>query len=303
MPTLPDGAVDDDGLSGADAEQVERAHRGLHRHRQRGGAREVQRRRHRARSSPAAPARRRRRRRRRRRTRPRRPRRRVTPSPSSSTTPATSWPVRLGRSPPIAPLRTFQSIGLTPAARTATRIWPGPGCGIRELHELQHLGSAELAELDRLHRCASGLTVTATQLGSVSPRRAPGPERTPRRASVLGQPAGERVLLAGVKAAEQREAATHRLGAVAEARPRPRRSCAERSEDAQRGVPGERAEAHDHPRGARAARARGPGRAGRCRARPGSACWPAARSGPRRATQQSRSASPSSRVTDVGWLA
>jgi hypothetical protein len=29
----------------------------------------------------------------------------------------------------IMPLRAFQSIGFTPAARTATRTWPGPACG------------------------------------------------------------------------------------------------------------------------------------------------------------------------------
>ena len=51
----------------------------------------------------------------------------------------------------MAPLRTFQSMGLTPAARTATRIWPGAGLGIRELHELQHLGASELTELNPSH--------------------------------------------------------------------------------------------------------------------------------------------------------
>src|SRR5215831_13182536 len=34
-----------------------------------------------------------------------------------------------GRSPSIRPSRFFQSLGLTPAARTAIRTWPGPGCG------------------------------------------------------------------------------------------------------------------------------------------------------------------------------
>ena len=28
-----------------------------------------------------------------------------------------------------APLRIFQSMGFTPAASTATRIWPAPACG------------------------------------------------------------------------------------------------------------------------------------------------------------------------------
>jgi uncharacterized protein DUF5753 len=53
----------------------------------------------------------------------------ATPSPSSSTTPAASWPRVCGSSPSIRPLRFFQSLGLTPAARTAIRTWPRPGCG------------------------------------------------------------------------------------------------------------------------------------------------------------------------------
>ena len=54
----------------------------------------------------------------------------VTPSPSASTTPATSLPSPAGNafgSPGTEPCRTFQSNGLTPAARTARRTWPGPG--------------------------------------------------------------------------------------------------------------------------------------------------------------------------------
>ena len=54
-------------------------------------------------------------------------------SPISSTTPATSLPGIFGNSSVmtsrIAPLRIFQSMGLTPAARTATRIWSSPACG------------------------------------------------------------------------------------------------------------------------------------------------------------------------------
>src|SRR5580692_6427245 len=34
-----------------------------------------------------------------------------------------------GSSPSIRPCRFFQSLGLTPTARTAIRTWPGPGCG------------------------------------------------------------------------------------------------------------------------------------------------------------------------------
>ena len=40
-----------------------------------------------------------------------------------------SWPKTCGSSRSIRPLRFFQSLGLTPAARTAIRTWPGPGCG------------------------------------------------------------------------------------------------------------------------------------------------------------------------------
>ena len=57
---------------------------------------------------------------------------------------------------------------------------------------------------------------------------------------------------------------------------------AERGAQAQRRVPGERAEADDDAHVGRGAAARRPSTAGRCRARPASACWPAARSGRRR---------------------
>ena len=55
----------------------------------------------------------------------------VTPSPTSSTTPAASTPGTVGAAGerPVRPLTIFQSIGLTPAARTAMRTWPGPACG------------------------------------------------------------------------------------------------------------------------------------------------------------------------------
>ena len=53
----------------------------------------------------------------------------ATPSPSSSTMPAASWPIVCGSPGSIRPSRFFQSLGLTPAARTAIRTWPGPGCG------------------------------------------------------------------------------------------------------------------------------------------------------------------------------
>src|SRR4051812_17335444 len=56
-----------------------------------------------------------------------------TPSPSASTTPEASRPSMMGRSSGMdalmAPLRTFQSNGFTPAASTAMRICPAPGCG------------------------------------------------------------------------------------------------------------------------------------------------------------------------------
>lgn len=54
----------------------------------------------------------------------------VTPSPTWSTTPATSEPRPPGRPKGITwriqPRKTFQSIGLTPAARTVSRTRPGP---------------------------------------------------------------------------------------------------------------------------------------------------------------------------------
>ncbi len=55
---------------------------------------------------------------------------RVTPTPTASTTPETSQPSTKGgcpRNPPVA--RCFQSVGLTPAARTRTSTSLGPGAG------------------------------------------------------------------------------------------------------------------------------------------------------------------------------
>src|SRR4051812_46538100 len=56
-----------------------------------------------------------------------------TSGPTASTTPAASRPSIAGNWSGmnwlIAPLRIFQSIGFTPAARTAMRICPGPGSG------------------------------------------------------------------------------------------------------------------------------------------------------------------------------
>ena len=79
----------------------------------------------------------------------------------------------------------------------------------------------------------------------------------------LGEPAGERVLLAGVEAAEQRASARRRAprrGRSAAAGAAAARPSAARS--AQRGVPREGAEADDHAHVAQQRRARAPGRAG-----------------------------------------
>ena len=98
----------------------------------------------------------------------------------------------------------------------------------------------------------------------------------------LGQAAGEGVLLARVVAADQGPAADPGLGLVAEAGPRPRHLGAEPAQRPQRPVPGEGAEGEDRPALAEEGRARAPGTEGSCRARPGSACWRAARSARRR---------------------
>ena len=54
----------------------------------------------------------------------------ATPSPTWSTTPATSDPSPAGSASGITsrmkPCRIFESMGLTAAARTAIRTWPGP---------------------------------------------------------------------------------------------------------------------------------------------------------------------------------
>lgn len=58
-----------------------------------------------------------------------------TSGPTASTTPATSRPGIVGKSgtgigpPPYFPARNTVSTRCTPAARTATRTWPGPGSG------------------------------------------------------------------------------------------------------------------------------------------------------------------------------
>ena len=93
-----------------------------------------------------------------------------------------------------------------------------------------------------------------------------------------GQLPGERVLLAGVEAAEQAAV----LGAVAELRARPGRRLFAQRRRAQRGLPRERAEADHDARRRRRARARAPATPSSARAPPAAACWPAARSGPRR---------------------
>jgi hypothetical protein len=57
----------------------------------------------------------------------------LTPAPTSSTTPAKSepWPLGkvAGKISRTAPARIFPSLGLMPAARTATSTWSGPGSG------------------------------------------------------------------------------------------------------------------------------------------------------------------------------
>jgi len=68
-----------------------------------------------------------------------------TPGPSSSTVPAASIPVPAGRATSIisrmCPARIFQSIALTPAARTAMRTCPGPAWGSSTSSTLRTSGS------------------------------------------------------------------------------------------------------------------------------------------------------------------
>ena len=56
-----------------------------------------------------------------------------------------------GTPPAIAPLRIFQSIGLTPAALTATRIWPAAACGSSTSSTAQDLRAPVLGESHSLH--------------------------------------------------------------------------------------------------------------------------------------------------------
>ena len=87
--------------------------------------------------------------------------------------------------------------------------------------------------------------------GAFCQRRATRPVRAPRRASGLGQPAGEGVLLAGVVAAEQHHAPIvgrqGHLGAVAELGPRPRHRVARRGQGPERPVPAVAPQRDDHP--------------------------------------------------------
>jgi hypothetical protein len=57
----------------------------------------------------------------------------VTPLPTASTVPAASTPgiagSGMGNIASSKPCRSLPSIGLTPAARTRRRTWPGPGSG------------------------------------------------------------------------------------------------------------------------------------------------------------------------------
>ena len=118
------------------------------------------------------------------------------------------------------------------------------------------------------------------------------------------QLAGERVLLARVKAAEQRPRLAVGDHAVPELRLRPRdRRAAERGAQPQRALPREAAEAEDDVHLSAAARPRARATPRSSRAPPASAGWPAARSAPRRRCTRRAARSPSSRATDSAWLA
>ena len=118
------------------------------------------------------------------------------------------------------------------------------------------------------------------------------------------QLAGERVLLARVKAAEQRPRLAVGDRAVAELRLRARdRRAAERRAQPQRALPREAAEAHDDVDVRQQRDLALEPLARSSRAPPASAGSPAARSAPRRRCRRRRSRSPSSRATDSAWLA
>ena len=121
---------------------------------------------------------------------------------------------------------------------------------------------------------------------------------------LLGQAAGEGVLLAGVVAAQQREGAERDRRPMTVTAPRKRSpSAPSAARIRSAAVPGERAEADDHL-GAGQQRQLPQGRYGRQASRSvrQPACWPAARSGPR-PRPSSRAASGRRRARRLGWFA
>ena len=141
-----------------------------------------------------------------------------------------------------------------------------------------------------LNPAAGSPSVDLLLAGLASPRASIARRMT---ASNIGrrQPAGERVLLARVVACRgactARSAPPRRARTAAAAATACPAAANARSAASQPNAP----ERDDHPHRRRAAPARGRGTARRCRAPRSSACWPAARSGPRpRCTRRSASA-------------
>ena len=133
-------------------------------------------------------------------------------------------------------------------------------------------------------------------------RRNPG-AREHRVQHRLGEPARERVLLAGVEAADQRPLPELRLGPVAEPRPRPRHLRPQLGQRQQRPGPGDTTRARRSPAPDRSSRS-SLTRYGRQLSRSsvvGRFCGGGQRF--TAVTYAPRSRSPSSPLTEVGWLA
>ena len=60
----------------------------------------------------------------------------------------------------LEPRRLETSVKFTPAALMSTRACPGPGCGIGDVLEEQHVGGARLVYLDSFHFLASNKQVS-----------------------------------------------------------------------------------------------------------------------------------------------
>ena len=193
-------------------------------------------------------------------------------------------------------------IDWTFAVALAIGVIPGAQIGAR-LHDRQRRPDAALHGRHRARHHRGDLRGRRDHRARLLTRHA-----RPREHGVehrRREPAGERVLLARMERAEDRDPAARHFEAVREPRPTRREldtGDRDRPQRRPRRLVTERAERDDRRARGRAARTRGRDTACTCRAPPASACWRAARSGPRPRRTRRAARSPSSRATDVGLV-